>query len=102
MGYKHVQLIVFLMGAILLVTFGSIAIMWSGRLARKIESAAAAATTLARGEIPRIEKCSVIEVEHLNQNLVNGASLLRAREAQLIEAKVAAEAANVPSPSSWL
>jgi signal transduction histidine kinase len=93
--YDGVRNFVLLGGAALAVVFGALTSALAGLLARRIRSAARGASALARGEAPEVEFSRVTELERLRISLVEGAELLRAREAQLLAAKMEAEAANV-------
>jgi signal transduction histidine kinase len=97
---RHSILLIAGIGLSLLAVTGSVSLVFSRRLARSIESAAAAADTLALGKRPYIEPSPVAEVAHLAQALERSADLLGAREREVGEHMVRIEAARADAEAA--
>ncbi len=88
------------LGLALLAVSGVGAFLYSRPLSRSIESAAAAADTLARGGRPAVAPSAVKEVTHLAQALERSADLLRERERERNEHLLRAEAARAEAETA--
>ncbi|HYX39235.1 MAG TPA: ATP-binding protein [Oligoflexus sp.] len=77
--------IVVVTGILLLVFFGSLALLYSRRLAHRIKSATIGAMALAEGKVPRVERSMVKEVEQLRDSLLTVSNLLQRREQERTE-----------------